>query len=435
MLDKPPRAIVTLIHGTWARRQWANVKPRDRWPAMQQELSTLAESVKIHTFLWSGHNRVGARAKAAEDFAIHLKELEVPAGVPHYVVAHSHGGTVVALALTNKEIERRAKVNATELRAKVSALVCLSTPFFQVRTRSLADMHPRMLGAGMLANGLLLAWLSYRGAMWTWPSLIGRALAAIFGIIFVAGALSPIADRVKERMEIQSLERVPVLVVRAPSDDTTLPLTLLQCLGWGGQWAYWFSHQLARLTSKGTDVVMAPDTDTPDTSTKDQTPKGGQREGRPLWIQLAPFVYAVGCYLLTAHWYGDGITWRLLLPWNELSPRLMGHFMSVAVPPLIVAVAVTAGSALIVYALASILAALTSFLIGPELTVAGLYLDVDVEAAPPGKCDFRQLSVEERAQSKIQHGTHSNPAAIRYVVEWLRARGGSPTTAVPRVVA
>jgi hypothetical protein len=32
------------------------------------------------------------------------------------------------------------------------------------------------------------------------------------------------------------------------------------------------------------------------------------------------------------------------------------------------------------------------------------------------------LSVAERAPSQMQHGTHSNPAAIGYVVEWLRAR-------------
>ena len=68
---------------------------------------------------------------------------------------------------------------------------------------------------------------------------------------------------------------------------------------------------------------------------------------------------------------------------------------------------------------AAAVAAVTSVLVGPELAIAGLYLDASVETAPPGRCDFEQLAMSDAAPSGLQHSTHSNPAAISRVAAWL----------------
>jgi hypothetical protein len=93
----------------------------------------------------------------------------------------------------------------------------------------------------------------------------------------------------------------------------------------------------------------------------------------------------------------------------------------VAITPIMIAVCAAAGLAIMVYVLAALVAALTSFLIGPELTLAGLCMEVSVESAPPGRCDFVQLSMEDAPPSQLHHSRHSNPAAIKYVASWLHA--------------
>jgi hypothetical protein len=93
--------VVTFVHGTWARNNWHRKKPDQRWPLMQTAIAEAlkGKSVRIDTdFEWAGQNSVTARYEGAQLFKEHVRGLKIPDGVPYYVVAHSHGGSAVALA-------------------------------------------------------------------------------------------------------------------------------------------------------------------------------------------------------------------------------------------------------------------------------------------------------------------------------------------------
>ena len=194
------------------------------------------KSVRIDTaFTWTGRNSVNARYNAARSFKEHVQKLDIPDGVPYYVVAHSHGGSVVVLALDDEWLRR-----------KVTGLVCLSTPFFHVRARD-SRMRNEVFGPGLLAIGLLVAWLtSLHPASTVWTSA-GIGLGAILVGLVAPKALSWFGEKALMKMRLPALADVPVLVVRAPADDTSLPLTAFQFVAWLAQWMYWLVNRMANV--------------------------------------------------------------------------------------------------------------------------------------------------------------------------------------------
>src|SRR5688572_10380765 len=113
---------VTLVHGTFA--------PNARWVSPGSSLRRnvtrrCGVSVNFHVFRWSGWNTHTSRLKAAARLRQHLIDLgdKFP-NVAHFVVAHSHGGTVTLYALRDPAIK-----------AKLAGVACLSTPFIVVQRR------------------------------------------------------------------------------------------------------------------------------------------------------------------------------------------------------------------------------------------------------------------------------------------------------------
>ena len=375
-------AVVTLVHGTWARKNWHRLAPDQRWPLMQAAIAKALEpeSVRIDTeFKWSGRNSVNARYEAARSFKKHVQNLDIPDGVPFYIVAHSHGGSVAALALDDESLRR-----------KVTGLVCLSTPFFHVRARD-SRMRNEVFWPGLLTIGLLVAWLtSLHPASTVW-TFAGMGLGAILVGIVAPIVLSRFGKKVLIKMRLRALADVPVLVVRAPADDTSLPLTAFQFVAWLAQWLYWFVNGTANVIRDVLDIG----------------------KGSP--SRIRSFLCRLDCGR------GCAVGFRLdleLLSFEaawQIGEKAWKNALSAA----FVAIWSSSGLALLAYLLAAGVAAVTSVLVGPELAIAGLYLDASVETAPPGRCDFEQLSMSDAAPSGLQHSTHSNPAAISRVAAWL----------------
>jgi hypothetical protein len=137
---------------------------------------------------------------------------------------------------------------------------------------------------------------------------------------------------------------------------------------------------------------------------------------------MASLGYAVMCFMFARWQTNDSSLWGLLFPfWPVISweTTLWTYGLAIGLPLAILAlVGVIAVSVLDV---AAVVTAISSIFVAPEMILGGTMFDVSVEAAPPGQCDFVQLPPPESdGVTRMQHGTHSNPEAIRQVAAWLK---------------
>lgn len=155
-MTESPRTIVTLVHGTWARDS--------RWGRLEASLrATLPAPVDIRYWAWSGRNSVVARQAASERLRQQLSaDRKQHPHARRIVIAHSHGGNLVAHALNN-----RASSGA------VDQVICLSTPFLNARRRDLTAEEFRSLH-GMVLVGCMFglgAPLIFSGHEWWFVAL------------------------------------------------------------------------------------------------------------------------------------------------------------------------------------------------------------------------------------------------------------------------
>src|SRR5271166_2595998 len=89
-----PTVVVTLVHGTFARKA--------RWIRSQSPLSLalVREGFQVVPFRWSGKNAHWARAVASGQLADHMeKQIANYGDAAQCIVAHSHGGNVAVQAV------------------------------------------------------------------------------------------------------------------------------------------------------------------------------------------------------------------------------------------------------------------------------------------------------------------------------------------------
>ncbi len=131
--ESSPKTVITLVHGTWA--------PDALWTRPTSKLrKTLLKSIPRVEFKlarWSGVNSPAGRRKGGDKVRSRLLQL-ITKDYPkadHYVIAHSHGGNVVRYAL---------KGITPETKQRISAVICLSTPFISCKKRDLRDRVARI---------------------------------------------------------------------------------------------------------------------------------------------------------------------------------------------------------------------------------------------------------------------------------------------------
>lgn len=130
---EPVSLVVHLVHGTWpyglfrTRPKSPLAQRAPEWfepgSETQQTLRDLTDApLQFESFCWSGGNSFRDRNAAARALHLHLEAAIAAAPrSEHVVIAHSHGGTVAANALTRAYFPDREP--------PVRALVCLATPF------------------------------------------------------------------------------------------------------------------------------------------------------------------------------------------------------------------------------------------------------------------------------------------------------------------
>jgi pimeloyl-ACP methyl ester carboxylesterase len=117
--------------------------------------------VRFEPFVWSGGYTQSARLQGTARLATHLTKLITAwPNAAHFVIGHSHGGTVALYALRDR----------LDIRERLNGLVLLATPIVQVRPRRVDPYELDILSF----IPLLLAW----AAAWVGSSF----LEDLFGI-------------------------------------------------------------------------------------------------------------------------------------------------------------------------------------------------------------------------------------------------------------
>lgn len=115
--------LVITVHGTWASDR--NSDDPKWWEAQSQFLNWLREDLDhsyctIEEFIWSGANSDKERTEAAKDLAKLLSEPRLSDFDEVHIIAHSHGGNVVEMAIK--------RLNAFSWKSVFRPSVCLKPP-------------------------------------------------------------------------------------------------------------------------------------------------------------------------------------------------------------------------------------------------------------------------------------------------------------------
>ncbi|ROP44139.1 triacylglycerol lipase [Streptomyces sp. PanSC9] len=233
--SKPPRrtkpgpVVVTLVHGTFARKA--------AWTQMDSALSRAlsAAGLQVSRFTWSGRNSFHARAHAARELADHLgRTAREHPGARQWVVAHSHGGNVALHAV--ERLRQQGQVSPVPV-------VTLATPFIHARTRASSGLF---VGSAVLFGVLLLieAGLAIATGGHSW---FNRALIAAGGVFAVELALCIVGavrhrdilgegcgERLVDAIQAPVVSSRNLVAIRAVGDEASLGLASGQLLGWLG---------------------------------------------------------------------------------------------------------------------------------------------------------------------------------------------------------
>jgi hypothetical protein len=396
--------IVYLVHGTF--------EPDAPWTKPGSHISaTLREQVGaiLRPFRWTGRNTITARVQGAELLKRRLTQsMDAKPSVPHFVVAHSHGGNVAIRAVSDPEVSRR-----------IAGVVCLATPFLHTRLRSYSRSAVALLGFSASVFLCMLVLLLILWADTPHPSLYQLFFYVPPTVTAVISGWAEWARRVAKKVEVDIPVSLPLLLLRAPGDEATGVLGMAHFVGWmTGHFWYWIARpadQARRWFLQGlsnrapaamayygavalsalvicSDVIIV---------LLDTAFDSGLRSVRSEFDELleAAIPSATSTGLLALFFVGP---WFLMvLVWLVLG-------IVTIVPLLILSVLL--------------------WPFGPELIFTAPFIETTAEPTPSGKWTLVNVgsgaySVEDGLQnSALWHSLHSNPDAIREVAKWIEER-------------
>jgi hypothetical protein len=417
----PPDIVITLVHGTvvLTRGKWTLVSS----PFRVSLAKALHGRVRFLDFRWSGRNTFHSRREAALKLGAHLRQalMDYPSAT-HFVIGHSHGGSVSALALADEE-----------LASHIGGLVCLATPFLHVNESN----SPRfMRSARYFAGSLLLLVLinlAFLGVGFfhipiPFPGTLFWAVVFSLLVNWIANRIfGPITRRAYELVAaagaVPSICKEQLLILRHYGDEATGFITA------GYVWAWAVTYVIALVTSATTIVQRAYQII--------ETPEWEKRlDNRAAWVfvlvLLPIFLFGAGWWTILADrwpaskliesapifgllfsWKNWGLAFLLTFAWYLLTmATILGLFYllgTLVLVPWFFAVALPA-----------------VILIGPELIFTTGHLNVSVESAPPGQWIVNTPTVVKTSGDPVTAGlslNHSllyqNSTAIDEIATWI----------------
>lgn len=200
-----PLAVVTLVHGTFARGA-----PWTRAGSALSEAVTqhFGGRVQLRRFDWSGRNSFAARRNAASALAEDAAAVIAKHGrTPHYCIGHSHGGNVV--------IDAALACN----RGEIDGVVCLATPVLTARHRHFSPLVRGFIGFGFWW-ALCVPFLNLETDTMTDMEMVAVALAALGATAwYFAG--QRIAAKVCRLQPLSALDPKRVAFIRSPFDEAS----------------------------------------------------------------------------------------------------------------------------------------------------------------------------------------------------------------------
>lgn len=223
----------TLVHGTFARKKAAAGKSwvTNKDSFFRTDLAAALKSAKVTIddgFRWSGRNSHKDRTDGGDLLETYLLDRPENPAVPHFIVAHSHGGNIALYALRNPKVRKR-----------IDGLVCMATPFLLPRRRVL---QPALLIFSVL---FFVIFAIFRDL-----SPLQHGLAIGFAVTYALLALIVLVSRVllgKEALDRRlhklshaRLERDELLVIRPSGDEASGALRASQFATWllGKIWGF-----------------------------------------------------------------------------------------------------------------------------------------------------------------------------------------------------
>ncbi len=400
-----PEHVVVLIHGTFARSA--------AWTAAESTLSRSvveklgSQSTALRRLVWSGGNTLEARLRAANELrAVLAEQLDRWPTAQHHLIAHSHGGNVALYALNDERyasLRRRSEGLADDeqrevagalapLRDRVSTVTCLATPFLQLSRRDLVGGPARFAILAPLPL-LLVAYgvLDHLDAPW-WTALIamvgfGAALASLAWWHQRLGRLVTRLDLAADRLQGK------LRIVRMVGDEASAGLL-------AGQFA-------AALTARIFARLGAMET----AAAERHSSRGASR---------ATVVAAVAAAIGLPIW---GLAWWLDAGTTVDVGKTVGlggvAFLLLRATPIVSTLLVYLGSAL-AFPLALLLSLVLIVPFGPRIAFGNLFLDVSIEATPPGEWSVSLLAPDGGDDASLRHSApYRDPRVLELLSDWL----------------
>jgi pimeloyl-ACP methyl ester carboxylesterase len=343
---QPVPISVVLVHGTWASGS--------TWPLLEAEIRRAfgAADVAIHYLKWSGRNTVSARVSAAEKLSLFLEaDRQHRPSARRFIVAHSHGGAVALLGTRD-----------AALRQAVDGVICLSTPFLLVRPRRFSELGTSVATFGVVLSLVLVTIGAALIARSIVPLVLGPALAWGARAAAVRGASR--SRSFIERVSLPNVTGFPLLIVRAPDDEASLSLGLMQAtnrlvwLVWRVVGLYWVAL-LWNAALRLADRLQA---------------RTILERAAELWIiaVISSFVAAVLVGKYTA---------------QEYPPYA---FLVLSAPVYVMLLTILVAALLTIPI--GVINALALLPFGPGYSIFSPFIEVSAESTPPGVCTVVQLS-------------------------------------------
>ena len=229
-----PKFVVTLVHGTWARKaSWVT----DNSNLRQVLREKLGPDTVIKNFEWSGRNTHSARKQAIKELGEKLKKrINKYPHSKHHIVSHSHGGNIALLAVVD-----------AELNEQIDGIVCMSTPFISARQRDLGSDAIGQFSGALVALVFLMYWLMDRIpfpdfgiGIPRWVIELGLGSLIVIALLYSAVRWHGFSKKIYESLNMSSDARQKVLsdhsfrekvfIIRTPADEASATLSLSQFL-------------------------------------------------------------------------------------------------------------------------------------------------------------------------------------------------------------
>lgn len=395
--------VVILLHGTWGRGFMPGL--RSKLAGWCREGSSCRAAIRDALggdTLFEPHNWSGANSVTGREFATTMlveRIAKTRRQHPHaliHLVAHSHGGNVALYACRDGRAKR-----------EISSIACLSTPFLLVRLRRWVpeiDMavHAAFVITTLVSCSMLSLWLASLIPETFQPVQLLLALASIGA----ASVLAPYLTR-KTRASLPRLVRKcrlpasndrmpPVLILRAVADEAGAALGSAKLIAGGIDWLR--------------DIVL---------SAKPSRFFGN----RGLLVRLLSVLALLLIYGLLALSVGYVVVQQQREAADGYTFLLAG-FVAVAV--FLLAISFTTILPFVaVFTVVPILVVAAACLapFGWQLALLSLGMSVSAEVCPPGDWKVVQLEPNRNRvgdMGALQHGTHTDPEALKHLANWLR---------------